>query len=64
MRLLLVYGGLVFVGLLISYGAGRVAETWSQPVSLMVFLGCFFVTLWLGWQLAVKITDVPSLRDE
>ena len=56
MRLITVYLVIVFVGLLVSYGVGTVAEIWSQTASLFAFLGCYFATLWLGWRLAVVLT--------
>jgi hypothetical protein len=55
MRLILVYVGIVLVGLLISYGVGRTVEHWSETTSLFVFLAMFFGTLWAGWQLATRI---------
>jgi hypothetical protein len=55
MRLILTYIGLVLVGLAVVYGAGRVAENWSQTVSLFVFLIGFFFTLWVSWQIARRI---------
>ena len=56
MRLITLYLGIVFVGLLVSYGIGSFAEMWSQTASLFAFLGCFFATHWLGWRLAVVLT--------
>jgi hypothetical protein len=56
MRLIAVYVGFVFVGVLIAFGVGEVVERWSEHVSLFVFLGLFFVSLWAGWQLALKVT--------
>ena len=55
MRLILTYIGLVLVGIAIVYAAGRVAENWSQTVSLFVFLGGFFFTLYASWQIARRI---------
>ena len=55
MRLILTYVGLVLVGVMIAYGAGRIAENWSQTTSLIVFLGFFFVTLYASWQIARRI---------
>ncbi len=55
MRLIAIYVGFVAAGLLIAYGAGRISENWSQSVSLIVFLGCFFTTLWAGWQIAIRV---------
>ncbi len=55
MRLIATYIVLVLAGLLVAYGVGRVAETWSETASLIVFLGMFFGTLWAGWQIATRI---------
>jgi hypothetical protein len=56
MRLIAVYVAFVFIGVLIAFGAGRVVEYWSEQVSLFVFLGLFFASLWVGWKLALKVT--------
>jgi hypothetical protein len=56
MKLIAVYIAFVLVGLLIAYGVGRLVEMWSEDVSLFVFLGLFFLTLWAGWRLALKLT--------
>ena len=55
MRLILTYVGLVLVGVLISYGIGRAVEHWSETSSLIVFLICFFATLYASWQIARRI---------
>ncbi|HVV78458.1 MAG TPA: hypothetical protein VHD59_02440 [Pseudolabrys sp.] len=56
MRIIIVYVVFVLVGCLIAFGAGRVAEMWSEQISLFVFLALFFVSLWAGWKLALKVT--------
>jgi hypothetical protein len=56
MRIIAVYILFVLVGCLIAFGAGRVAEIWSEQVSLFVFLGLFFLSLWAGWKLALRVT--------
>jgi hypothetical protein len=56
MRVIIVYVLFVLAGCLIAFGAGRVAEIWSEQVSLFVFLGLFFVSLWAGWKLALRVT--------
>jgi hypothetical protein len=56
MRIIAVYILFVLVGCLIAFGAGRVAEIWSEQVSLFVFLGLFFFSLWAGWKLALRVT--------
>ena len=54
MRLIAVYIAFVFVGVLIAVGVGYVTEKWSEEISLFVFLGLFFISLWAGWKLALK----------
>ena len=56
MKQITVYIGLVFLGTFVAYLAGTITEKWSQSGSLMVFLGIFFATLWLGWRVAVEVT--------
>lgn len=55
MRLILTYIGIVLVGVVIAYGVGRVVEHWSETASLIVFLACFFVTLFASWQAAKRL---------
>ena len=58
MWLLLIYVVLMIVGDLIDYGIGAVvARTWSDAISLPVFLACYFFTLWLAWVIALKISE-------
>jgi hypothetical protein len=56
MRIILVYVLFVLIGCLIAFGAGRLAELWSEQVSLFVFLAFFFGSLWAGWKLALRVT--------
>lgn len=56
MRVIVVYVLFVLAGCVIAYGAGTVAEIWSQETSLFVFLGLFFFSLWAGWKLALRVT--------
>jgi hypothetical protein len=56
MRLIAIYVIFVLIGTLIAFGAGEVAEIWSEQISLFVFLGLFFASLWAGWKLALKVT--------
>jgi hypothetical protein len=56
MRIIIVYVLFVLIGCLIAFGAGRVTELWSEQISLFVFLGFFFFSLWAGWKLALKVT--------
>jgi hypothetical protein len=34
---------------------------WGDPISLPIFLACYFVTLALAWVLAVKIAESLKL---
>jgi hypothetical protein len=56
MQLIAVYVLFVLIGCLIAFGAGRLAELWSEQASLIVFLVLFFGSLWAGWKLALKVT--------
>jgi hypothetical protein len=56
MRLIAVYVVFVLTGCLIAFGAGRLAEMWSEQASLIVFLGLFFTSLWASWKLALRVT--------
>ena len=60
---------LIYVGLMVGLSlldvaiGGFVSREWSDPVSLPVFLGCYFLSLWLGWKVAVKIAEKLRLED-
>jgi hypothetical protein len=61
MTLIIWYIALVAVGDGIAYVAGRAVEAsgWGSNTSMIVFLGMYFLTLWMAWVIAVKIT-APS----
>ncbi|HME30763.1 MAG TPA: hypothetical protein VKE53_13005 [Pseudolabrys sp.] len=56
MKLLVFYVVFVVIGEIIAYFIGRTVELWSAPVSLPVFLACFFFVFWAAWRLAVRVT--------
>jgi hypothetical protein len=56
MKLIVAYVVLVIIGESVAYGIGRAVEHWSEPLSLPVFLACFFVVFWGAWKLAVRLT--------
>jgi hypothetical protein len=57
-----IYVVLMVIGDLIDYGIGAfVSRTWSDAVSLPIFLGCYFLTLWLAWVIAVRIAEKMRL---
>jgi hypothetical protein len=56
MRLIVVYLLFVLAGVAIAIGVGEVVEMWSDQASLFVFLALFFISLWAGWRLALRVT--------
>lgn len=56
MRLIAVYILFVTIGEGFSYGAGRIAERFSDSAGFMVFMTCFFAVFWAAWKLAVRMT--------
>jgi hypothetical protein len=57
-----IYVVLMIVGDMIDVGIGAVASNmWGDPVSLPIFLACYFVTLALAWVVAVKIAESMKL---
>jgi len=62
MWLLIVYIALVLVGDVADYLIGLAVERmWGPQASLIVFLGLYFLFLWVAWVVAVKLTEP---RDE
>lgn len=56
MKLLAAYVVFVIIGELMTYAIGRTVEHWSEPLSLPVFLACFFFVFWAAWRLAIRVT--------
>jgi hypothetical protein len=54
--LLVVYVVLVIAGDILDYFIGVLVEAYWPAASLPVFLGLYFVFLWISWVLAVQIT--------
>lgn len=52
-----VYVLLIVVGDFIAYGIGIVVDRFSPTLSLPIFLAVFFAVFWLGWLLAVRLTE-------
>lgn len=58
MWVLLIYVMLMIIGDLIDFVIGHfVSVTWSDTISLPVFLACYFFTLWLAWVIAVRVAE-------
>jgi hypothetical protein len=48
----------------IDYGIGSAAAAmWGDSISLIVFLSCYFFTLWLAWVIAVRIAESMKLTN-
>lgn len=57
MLLIAYYVAFVIAGDLAAYAIGRVTEfEFGGQVSLIVFLGLYFLFLWIAWLLAVWVT--------
>jgi hypothetical protein len=57
MQLIAVYVLLLLIGDVMAYGIGTATERFSPTLSLPVFLASYFAVLWIGWILAVRITE-------
>jgi hypothetical protein len=57
MVLLLVYLVLVIAGNVLAYFLGLAIERTFPVASLPAFLTMYFLTLWLSWIIAVRITE-------
>ena len=58
MALILWYLALVAAGNVFAYVAGLLVERqWGSYPSMVVFLAFYFVTLWLAWVIAVRLTE-------
>jgi len=64
MSLLIVYVMLVIAGDVVAYFIGLVIERNAPAaVSLPAFLAMYFLFLWVGWVIAVRITQ-PRVRPQ
>jgi hypothetical protein len=61
--LLTIYVVLMIVGDVADYLIGLLVERVWPEASLPVFLGLYFLFLWLAWLAAVKLTE-PKKPDE
>ncbi|MET0921509.1 MAG: hypothetical protein ABWY47_00085 [Xanthobacteraceae bacterium] len=57
MWLLTIYVVLMIVGDVADYLIGLVVERIWPEASLAIFLGLYFLFLWLAWVAAVKLTE-------
>jgi hypothetical protein len=64
MSVILVFLVFVVIGDAIAVGISSIVEQFSQPASLLVFLGLFVLVFWIGWILAVRVTERYIIRTE
>jgi lipopolysaccharide export LptBFGC system permease protein LptF len=57
MKLLAIYVVTIIAGAFIAWGIGTMTATYSERLSLPVFLACFFLNFWLSWLIAVRLTE-------
>jgi membrane protein implicated in regulation of membrane protease activity len=63
MLLISYYVGLMIVGDLAAYFIGLATErAFGSQVSLIVFLVLYFLFLWVGWRIAVWLTEPKTAR--
>lgn len=61
MLLIIWYLALVAAGNALAYFVGLLVERqWGQYPSLVVFLAIYFVTLWVAWVIAVRLTQLKK----
>jgi hypothetical protein len=64
MSVILVFLVFVVIGDAVAIGISSVVERFSQPASLLVFLGLFVLVFWIAWLLAVRFTERYLVRNE
>jgi hypothetical protein len=56
MSLIVIYLALIIAGDLVAYVVGLGVERTMPAASLPIFLGMYFLVLWVAWVIAVRIT--------
>jgi dipeptide/tripeptide permease len=64
MSLIIYYVVLVAVGTIASILVGLWTDQMSSNMGMSVFLCLYFITLWLAWIIAVRITAPKKLAPE
>jgi hypothetical protein len=57
MKLMVVYVAIIVVGAFMAWGIGSLTASYSETLSLPVFLACFFLNFGLSWIIAVRLTE-------
>jgi hypothetical protein len=62
MSVILVYVAFVIIGDSIAVAVATLIERYSEPASLLVFFALFILVFWIGWWLAVRVTERYLVR--
>jgi hypothetical protein len=62
MSVILVYVAFVIIGDSIAVAIATFVERYSEPASLLVFFALFVLVFWIGWWLAVRVTERYLVR--
>ena len=62
MSVILVYVAFVIIGDSIAVTVATLIERYSEPASLLVFFALFILVFWIGWWLAVRVTERYLVR--
>ena len=62
MQLIVYYVAFMVAGDFVDYFIGLVVERVWPQASLLTFLLLYFVSLWVAWLLAVKMTEPKAVR--
>ena len=61
-QLIFYYVGFMVLGDFADYLIGLVVERVWPQASLLIFLALYFVSLWIAWLLAVKMTEPKASK--
>jgi hypothetical protein len=66
MMLIIWYVVFVAIGTALAYFSGLFVEFegWGSNASMIVFLTIYFLSLWIGWVIAVRVTEPKKLASE
>ena len=62
LSIILIFAAFVIIGDSVAVAIATLVERFSEPASLMVFFALFIFVFWLGWTLAVRVTERYLMR--
>jgi hypothetical protein len=57
MKLIVIYVAMIVAGAFLAWGIGSATASYSETLSLPVFLACFFLNFGISWIIAVRLTE-------